>query len=172
MPRLRTQPVGEMFARLGADGVVEVPVAPVKGVHGEQRGDDAEGLEAVELVFTQKLAVDQHGAGALYLGEARLGGLVGGDQQVGGALAVRVGDDLQLVLVGPLDGAHHLFGPRVAGVALRVVADRLVVGLVAPGGKACGLPSMVSLAPAMRKRLVKVARWLVLMYSRPSSTSG
>ena len=74
----------DVHARLRADGVVAVPVAPVEGVHREQRRDDAERLVAVELVLAQELAVDQHRAQVLRLREARLGRPMGGDQQVGG----------------------------------------------------------------------------------------
>ena len=58
--------------------------------------------------------------------------------QVGGALAVAVRDDVDAILGGPAHRAYHVIrgGCGVARVARRVVAERLVVRPVAPGGQA------------------------------------
>ena len=82
--------------------------------------------------------MNQHRPRRLGSGEARLRSAVGGDQQVGGALAVAVRDDVDAILGGPAHRAHHVIrgGCGVARVARRVVAERLVIRPVAPGGQA------------------------------------
>jgi hypothetical protein len=107
-------------------------------VHAEQRRDHVEHLEAVELILAQELAVSQHRPRRLGSGEARLRSAVGGDQQVGGALAVALRDDFYPFLGGPSHRSHHFIrgGWGVARVARRVFADRLVMRPVAPGGQA------------------------------------
>ena len=120
-----------------ANRVVSVPIAPVEGVHGKQGHEDAKPLVAVHLVFTQKLAVDEHrpvaGVSIFFLGRAN-----GGNQHVGGAFAIGMRDDLDAVFVAPVHGVLNLFHRHrsITGITGRIIADGIVVGPVSQGGKA------------------------------------
>jgi hypothetical protein len=45
-----------------AEHRIMVPIAPVKGMHGKQRRENAQLLELAHLVAPQRLSVDQHRA--------------------------------------------------------------------------------------------------------------
>ena len=82
--------------------------------------------------------MDQHRALGLHAGKARLRTRQRRDQQIGRALAIGVGEQLDIVLGRPLHRVEHLFGigRGIARIALGIVADRIVIGLVAPRGEA------------------------------------
>lgn len=143
-----------VLAFLWSNRMVQVPIAQVKGVHREQRRNHAKGLEVVELIGPHKLAMNEHRSQIMGRRIVRLRSPVRGDQQVHRTFAIGVGEQLNAVGRGPFDGIEYLFsgGRRIAVVAGRVIADRLVIGFIPPGRKALGLPSMVNLAPATRKR--------------------
>ena len=116
-----------------------VPVAPEKGVGGEETRHDAQGTHLVDLVVAGKLGMDRHGP--QILGAIGAAGLAHGVQQlVEGGVAIGVGDHLDVVAVAEshpvvyLLLAHH----RVGAVIGLLAGGRAGVGLADEGCFALG----------------------------------
>jgi len=96
------------FGPLGSQHRVAMPITPVITVHPEERGENAQVLHRVELIFPHGLAVNHHVPPAGIVAVPGLGGLHPGNHQVDRRVAIAMDQELPAALVAQADLAQHL----------------------------------------------------------------
>ena len=129
------QPAGrrDVLRPLRPQDGIAVPVAPVEGVHREQRREDAELADRIHLVRTQRMAVDEHRpAVAGPVAARRLPHRF--DHQVDRGVAAGMRQDLPVALVAAGEGLDRRLGRRrlQAAVIRRRAGGRHEVGARQP----------------------------------------
>ena len=85
-----------------------MPVAPVKGVHGKQRWENAQFIKRCNLVLAHGLAMDQNGS-VVHIRILLPGHAHGINEHVDGCIAIGVGQDLPAVGEGLFNGLRDRF---------------------------------------------------------------